>query len=95
MSRGKSATEKNFDHESLTRVITELTNRIHNLEEENEELKNLIQKLKDEIRRLKGEKGRPIIKSPLLDNPPTTHKNTTKVYFLTDLPFLLSDHAFL
>lgn len=65
---------KKLDRESLLQIITKLTIRIHNLEEENQELKNLIQKLKNEIRRLKGEKGRPVIKSSLPDNPPTTKK---------------------
>jgi len=74
MSRDKSVTGKNLDRESLTRIITELTTRIHNLEEENRELRNLVQKLKDEIRRLKDEKGRPIIKSSLPDNPAAERK---------------------
>jgi len=65
---------KTPDLDSLIRIITELTTRIHNLEEENQELKDLIQNLKDEIRRLKGEKGRPVIKSSLPDNSPTEKK---------------------
>jgi hypothetical protein len=67
MSRERSATKK-LDQEFLIRIITELTTRIHNLEEENKELKNLIQTLKDEISRLKGEKGRPTIKPSLPDD---------------------------
>ena len=68
------ASLKTPDRDSLIRIITELTTRIHNLEEENQELKNLIQNLKDEIRRLKGEKGRPVIKSSLPDNPSAEKK---------------------
>ena len=70
-SRDKSAKEKNLqklDQESLIRIIAELTTRLLNFEEENKELKNLIQTLKDEIRRLKGEKGRPNIKPSLPDD---------------------------
>lgn len=77
LSRDRSSTEKNLqklDQESLIRIIAELTTRILNLEEENKELKNLIQTLKDEIRRLKGEKGRPTIKPSLPDDPPVTKK---------------------
>lgn len=76
-SRDKSSTEKNLqklDQESLIRIIAELTTRLLNLEEENKELKNLIQTLKDEIRRLKGEKGRPNIKPSLPEDPPATKK---------------------
>jgi len=76
-SRDKSSTEKNLqklDQESLIRIIAELTTRLLNFEEENKELKNLIQTLKDEIRRLKGEKGRPNIKPSLPDDPPVTKK---------------------
>lgn len=68
------ASLKTLDRNSLIQIIRELTTRIHNLEEENQELKNLIQNLKDEIHRLKGEKGRPVIKSSLPDNPPTEKK---------------------
>jgi hypothetical protein len=77
LSRDRSSTEKNLqklDQESLIRIIAELTTRILNHEEENKELKNLIQTLKDEIRRLKGEKGRPTIKPSLPDDPPVTKK---------------------
>ena len=74
MSRDKPATNKKLDRGSLSRIITELTTRIHNLEEENQELKNIIQKLKDEIRRLKGEKGRPVIKSSLPGEPSASKK---------------------
>jgi hypothetical protein len=54
---------------SLIRTISGQTIRILNLEEENQELKNLVQTLKDEIRRLKGEKGRPVLKPSLPDQP--------------------------
>jgi len=71
----KSATSlKTLDQDSLIRIVSELTTRILNLEEENQELKNLIQTLKDEIRRLKGEKGRPVLKPSLPDDPPTAKK---------------------
>jgi len=43
-------------------------------QEENQELKNLIQTIKDKIRRLKGEKGRPTIKPSLPDDPPSAKK---------------------
>jgi len=68
------ASLKTPDRDSLIRIISELTTRILNLEEENKELKNLIQAMKDEIRRLKGEKGRPTIKPSLPDNPPAAKK---------------------
>jgi transposase len=54
---------------SLIRTISRQATRILNLEEENQELKNLVKALKDEIRRLKGEKGRPALKPSLPDQP--------------------------
>ena len=71
MSRDKPLTNKKLDRDA---AISELTIRIHNLEEENQELKNIIQKLKDEIRRLKGEKGRSVLKSSLPLTPLKTKK---------------------
>ena len=68
------ASLKTLDRNCLIQIISELTTRIHNLEEENQELKNLIQNLKDEIHRLKGEKGRPVIKFSIPDNPSAEKK---------------------
>ena len=68
------ASLKTSDRDSLIRIITELTTRIHNLEEENRELKNIIQSMKDEIRRLKGEKGQPAIKPSFPDDLPAEKK---------------------
>lgn len=68
------ASLKTPDRDSLIRIINELTTRIQNLEEENQELKNLIQAMKDEIRRLKGEKGQPAIKPSLPNDLPAEKK---------------------
>ena len=65
---------KTLDRDSLIRIISKLTTRIFNLEEETRELKTLIQALKDEIRRLKGEKGRPVLKPSLPDELPGEKK---------------------
>ena len=63
-----------LDRHSLIRIISGLETRIHNLEEENQELKNLVQILRDEMRRLKGEKGRPVLKPSLPDDPSSKGK---------------------
>ena len=69
MSSESATSPETSDRPSLIRIISQQTNRILNLEEENQGLKNLVQTLKDEIRRLKGEKGRPALKPSLPDQP--------------------------
>jgi hypothetical protein len=69
MSSQSATSPETSDRPSLSRIISQQATRIRNLEEENQELKNLVQTLKDEIRRLKGEKGRPTIKPSLPDQP--------------------------
>jgi len=58
-----------MSRKALIRIISQLRTRALNLEEENKGLKSVIQTLKDEIRRLKGEKGRPLLKPSLSDRP--------------------------
>jgi hypothetical protein len=69
MSSESMTSPEASDRPSWIRIISQQATRIRNLEEENQELKNLVQTLKDEIRRLKGEKGRPAIKPSLPDQP--------------------------
>jgi len=69
MSSESATSPETSDRPSLIRIISQQANRILNLEEENQGLKNLVQTLKDEIRRLKGEKGRPALKPSLPDQP--------------------------
>jgi predicted RNase H-like nuclease (RuvC/YqgF family) len=57
MSSESATSPETSDRPSLIRITSQQANRILNLEEENQGLKNLVQTLKDEIRRLKGEKG--------------------------------------
>jgi regulator of replication initiation timing len=74
LSSPSLASLKKMSRESLIRIISELETRILNLEEENKDLKNVVQTLKDEIRRLKSEKGRPLLKPSLSDRPPQEKK---------------------
>jgi len=69
MSSESATSPETSDRPSLIRIMSQQATRILNLEEENQELKNLVQALKDEVRRLKGEKGRPALKPSLPDQP--------------------------
>jgi len=77
LSSPNPASLNGMNRKSLIRIIGELSARILNLEEENKELKNLVQTLRDEIRRLKGEKGQPLLK-PSLSTRATQKKKKRK-----------------
>ena len=61
----------------------ELLNIIFNLQQEIVDLKKANQKLRDEIRRLKGEKGKPEIKTPIMGDEEKKKKRKTGNWYKT------------